>query len=172
MVSVPDVRAGSYRLPVSSSFVRGVSVKKHSTIKQRLALLVVAPLILLIILASILITDSYVDYRNAANTQTMLKLAVTSGNVIHALQIERGSTTGFIQSRGARFGDVLPGIQKKTDEQVGAFLLEVGRLNQSSLPSLSGALAGTCTEFCVNGLLAGNCRIVWRHNEREETCSS
>ena len=32
-------------------------------------------------------------------------------------------------------------------------------------------VAGACTEFCVNGLLAGNCRIVWRHNEREETCS-
>jgi putative transposase len=30
---------------------------------------------------------------------------------------------------------------------------------------------GACTEFCVNGLLAGNCRIVWRHNEHEETCS-
>ena len=25
-----------------------------------------------------------------------------------------------------------------------------------------------CTEFCVNGLLAGNCRIVRSHNEREE----
>jgi hypothetical protein len=33
------------------------------------------------------------------------------------------------------------------------------------------ALEGACTEFCVNGLLAGNCRIVWRYNEHEEICS-
>jgi len=26
-----------------------------------------------------------------------------------------------------------------------------------------------CTEFCVNGHLAGNCHLVWRHNELEET---
>ena len=28
-----------------------------------------------------------------------------------------------------------------------------------------------CTEFCVNGLKAGNCRTVRRHNEYEEACS-
>lgn len=29
--------------------------------------------------------------------------------------------------------------------------------------------ARTCTEFCVNGHLAGNCHLVWRHNEFEKT---
>ena len=28
---------------------------------------------------------------------------------------------------------------------------------------------GACAEFCVNGLLAGNCRIVRSHNEHKET---
>ena len=28
---------------------------------------------------------------------------------------------------------------------------------------------GTCPEFCVNGPLAGNCRLIRRHNEHEET---
>ena len=37
---------------------------------------------------------------------------------------------------------------------------------------LNAILGWACTEFCVNGLLAGNCRIVWRHNEHEETRSS
>ena len=34
--------------------------------------------------------------------------------------------------------------------------------------SAYGDEEGACAEFCVNGLLAGNCRIVRSHNEREE----
>lgn len=32
-----------------------------------------------------------------------------------------------------------------------------------------GTLGRACAEFCVNGLMAGNCRIVRSHNERKET---
>ena len=30
-------------------------------------------------------------------------------------------------------------------------------------------LKGACTEFCVNRHLAGNCHLVWRHNELEKS---
>ncbi len=29
-------------------------------------------------------------------------------------------------------------------------------------------LGRACTEFCVNGHLAGHCHLVWRHNELKE----
>ena len=38
-----------------------------------------------------------------------------------------------------------------------------------SVEAIRGYLDGACTEFCVNGHLAGNCHLVWRHNELEQT---
>ncbi|WP_319244570.1 methyl-accepting chemotaxis protein [uncultured Propionivibrio sp.] len=111
-------------------------MRKHSTIKQRLALLVAAPLVSLTILAGILIADSYSGYHSATGMLAMLKLAVASGNAIHALQIERGATAGFIQSRGTKFADVLPGIRTRTDEQISAFVSEAGNVSQRAGKSL------------------------------------
>lgn len=115
-------------------------MKSHSTIKQRLILLVTVPLLSLATLAGILIHDTYSDYRSAANTEAMLRLAVASGNLIHTLQIERGSTTGFLQSKGAKFGDLLPVIRDKTDAQINAFALEVDQLDPAMRPSIAGPL--------------------------------
>ena len=39
----------------------------------------------------------------------------------------------------------------------------------SGMTWLRQYLVRGCAEFCVNGLLAGNCRIVRSHNERKET---
>jgi len=41
-----------------------------------------------------------------------------------------------------------------------------------ALDSAGNPVAGVrraCAEFCVNGLMAGNCRIARSHNERKET---
>jgi hypothetical protein len=37
---------------------------------------------------------------------------------------------------------------------------------------IKDAALWACTEFCVNGQMAGNCRIVWRHDEHTEACST
>ena len=124
-------------------------MKNHTTIKQRLALLAIAPFVSLALLAGILITESYTEYRGARKTQSMLKLAVASGNIIHALQIERGATTGFIQTKGAKFADVLPGIRQKTDTEKNAFTQEAERLDQTMLSSLGGMLKSAQEQLAV-----------------------
>jgi methyl-accepting chemotaxis protein len=96
---------------------------KTTSIRQRLFLLIVVPLLALAITATNLIRNAYEEYRGATLTQEVLKLAVASGELIHMLQIERGSTAGFLQSKGAKFADVLPGIRQKSDER----LAEYGR---------------------------------------------
>jgi methyl-accepting chemotaxis protein len=93
----------------------------RTTITQRLAMLVAVPLIALAVSAGILIHDSYGRYRNAEQTRVLMEVAVAAGSLIHALQIERGSTAGFLQSRGEKFADVLPKYRAETDARSQGF---------------------------------------------------
>ncbi len=111
---------------------------KTTTIRQRLFFLVVVPLLALAITAGNLIHKAYGDYRGATLTQEVLKVAVAAGELIHTLQIERGATAGFIQSKGAKFGDVMPGIRKNSDANLAAYQREAGAAGQ--LAALQTAL--------------------------------
>ena len=71
-------------------------------------LLVMVPLLALAVTSINLIRHVYEDYRGAVVTREALRLAVAAGELIHALQTERGSTAGFLRSGGAKFADVLP----------------------------------------------------------------
>jgi methyl-accepting chemotaxis protein len=98
---------------------------KTTSIRQRLFLLIVVPLIALGITATNLILNAYRDYRSATLTQEVLKVAVSAGELIHTLQIERGATAGFLQSKGAKFSDTLPGIRKNSDGNLTTYQREV-----------------------------------------------
>lgn len=111
---------------------------KTTTIRQRLFFLVVVPLLALAITAGNLIHKAYDDYRGATLTQEVLKVAVAAGELIHTLQIERGATAGFIQSKGGKFGDVMPGIRKNNDVNLAAYQREAGAAAQ--LAALQTAL--------------------------------
>jgi methyl-accepting chemotaxis protein len=112
---------------------------KTTTIRQRLLFLIVVPLLALAVTATNLIFNAYQDYNGATLTQEVLKVSVASGELIHTLQVERGSTAGFLQSKGAKFADVLPGIRKKSDEYLAAYSREAGAAGR--LAALGAALA-------------------------------
>ncbi len=61
---------------------------------------------------------------------------MAAGELIHALQIERGTTAGFVQSKGAKFADVLPGYQTNTDERLKALRSRIEGLSLGTMPSL------------------------------------
>lgn len=115
-------------------------MQKRSTIKQRLTLLITAPLIALVLLGGILVIESYQHYREALQTQSLLKVVVASGNLIHTLQIERGATAGFIQSGGVKFKQELPTIRQKTDEMLKAFQQEQSEISTQKLPELAASI--------------------------------
>ncbi len=111
-----------------------------TSITQRLAMLVAVPLIALAVSAGILIHDSYGRYRNAGQAQALMAAAVSAGNLIHALQIERGASAGFLQSKGARFADVLPKYRSDTDARLQAFRERTQALPLGAMPDLGKAL--------------------------------
>ncbi len=128
---------------------------KHTTIKQRLMLLIVAPLISLLVFGGTLIATSYTAYRTAERTQSVLVLAVAAGKLGHALQIERGSTAGFLQSKGARFADVLPDVRARTDEQLAVFAHEAAQPALASLAALNAQLEPLRAELAGLAALRG-----------------
>lgn len=107
---------------------------------QRLALLAAVPLIALTVVAGMQIWQALATYREAGQTQRLMMLSVSVGNLVHTLQIERGATAGFVQSAGQRFADILPGARGNTDEQLKTFKREVTKLDGNEFPALAKAI--------------------------------
>ena len=93
----------------------------RSTILQRLVLLTAIPLVALLIFSAALISNSFGLYKNAGQTRELMQVSVAAGDLIHALQKERGTTAGYLQSNGQKMADSLPGLRSKTDEQLKAY---------------------------------------------------
>ena len=94
---------------------------RHSTIKQRLFLLVAVPLVALAITSISLVRSAYTGYQGAQQTQAVLEVAVAAGTLVHTLQVERGMSVGFLQSKGQKFADTLPKARSKSDDSRKAF---------------------------------------------------
>ena len=63
-----------------------------------------------------------------------MNVAVAIGDASHNLQIERGATAGFVQSKGERFANDLPGYRAETDLKIGVLKSSYAHLNASGLP--------------------------------------
>ena len=113
---------------------------QNTMIRRRQLLLVMVPLLALAVTAANLIRNAYQDYRSAAVTREVLRVAVAAGDLIHTLQIERGATAGFLQSKGAKFADVLPGIRKDTDGKRLAYTAEAANSGRLEAPALAAAV--------------------------------
>lgn len=79
-------------------------------------ILATAPLMLaLVVLSGIKLTDYRHKMTLLEEAESLMQLTVTSSNLVHELQKERGATAGFIGSKGARFTDTLAKQRQDTD---------------------------------------------------------
>lgn len=108
----------------------------NTTIKQRLFLLITVPLVALTISSVSLIRSAYSGYQGARQTQDVLDIAVAAGTLVHSLQVERGMTAGFLQSKGQKFADTLPEMRGKTDKSRAAFAEIAATVEQGDLGAL------------------------------------
>lgn len=114
---------------------------QRTTIMQRLVLLTAVPLIALIIVCAMQIWQGMSSYRDAEQTQNLMNLSISIGNLAHTLQIERGATAGFVQSKGQRFADILPEARQKTNNNLQAFKNQAAQLDSPHFPALSKAIS-------------------------------
>lgn len=120
--------------------LQGKVEMKNTTIMQRLALLVLVPLLVLTLSSGIQVWQAWQSYQSAGQTRELITLSVKIGNLVHALQVERGSTAGFLKSHGQKFADLLPTARQKSDEQIRAFKADVATLDAKAYPDLASAI--------------------------------
>ena len=108
---------------------------KNISISKKLILLLALPLIGLIIFSAINTQQSYGEWRSLTQTEALMNFAVAIGDASHQLQIERGATAGFVQSKGERFANDLPGYRAETDQKLVVLKGSYTRLNTASMPT-------------------------------------
>ncbi len=113
---------------------------KNSTIVQRLVLLTAIPVTALVLSSGMLIWDSFGRYQSAIQARSIMEVAVAAGDLIHPMQTERGYTAGFVQSKGGKFTDTLPGTRTQTDDKLVAYKRLLSGIDTSSMPGLRKAV--------------------------------
>ncbi len=89
-----------------------------SSIVSKLMILVMVPLVVLMVTAGLGSRAEWQKYQAAQLTEQLMPLAVALSAVIHNLQVERGSSTGFSTSGGKKFGDVVAKRREITDSSL------------------------------------------------------
>lgn len=93
---------------------------KNLAIKGQLRLLICLPVLFMI---GILTINGVAKYRNLGQAVALKELTVIAGlttELAHEAQKERGMTSGFLGSKGAKFSDRLPAQRTETDKRLTA----------------------------------------------------
>jgi len=81
----------------------------------RIALSLVLPLLGLLVLSGALVLERHRTVGEMAVMQELTRLAPAAGDLVHELQKERGMSSGFIGSKGAKFANELPQQRQSVD---------------------------------------------------------
>lgn len=87
------------------------------SIKQKLILIMLIPLMVVILLAAKLAIDSFSTSKNLKDLDNVVVLSVKIGDLVHETQKERGMTAGFLGSNGEKFKTELPAQRSVVDEK-------------------------------------------------------
>jgi len=108
-----------------------------NSVVSRLLLLVCLPLLALLVMAGLGSVNEWAKYRAIDQTEQLMPLAVALSDVVHNLQIERGSSTGFSTSEGKKFGDVVATRRELTDASIGVLTAAATVAPDMGAPALS-----------------------------------
>ena len=101
------------------------------SIRQKLILLVIVPLVGLLYLTSIKIYEKIELNKKMSMTSTLVKMSSLVSSFVHETQKERGVTAGFIGSGGEKFGDKLSSQRLNTDKMMQLFKTFVSSLDEN-----------------------------------------
>jgi methyl-accepting chemotaxis protein len=88
----------------------------NMSIRLKMALMVVVPVFVIFITLGMSSYDNYKKVQNLKSISLMVSYATKASELVHNLQKERGSSAGFISSKGAKFAAELQAIRKDTDK--------------------------------------------------------
>lgn len=116
---------------------------KNIKIKGKLSLMLALPLIALLYFSQAEIQNRWSVSTEMTNLQALSQLAVSSSNLVHELQKERGATAGFLGSKGQKFSAELKRQRQATDQKANALDKTLEEFDVSLLPQRSQGALGT-----------------------------
>ncbi|OGT96111.1 MAG: chemotaxis protein [Geobacteraceae bacterium GWB2_52_12] len=119
---------------------------KNMSIRMKLLLIVVAPLVGLLFFASRDIIEHYGIMKDSNATYKLTTLVVRAGSLTHELQKERGLSSGFINAKGEKFREELSKQRDQVDQEIGK-VKEYATANSSALDVISKYLGAANTEL-------------------------
>ena len=91
---------------------------KNLSIKSKIALIILLPMCGYLVTSGLNILSTYDRLSSARETITMVEFSGRISMLVHELQKERGASSGFLGSKGQKFGDILRQQHTDTDGKV------------------------------------------------------
>lgn len=95
-----------------------MNIIKNLSFKKKLLLLVIPPILGALFFSGITLKQDFNDKQLAEDIQALVKLSIKGNLIVHELQKERGTTSGFVGSNGNNFVDNMQQQRKNTDNVV------------------------------------------------------
>ena len=99
---------------------------KNTQIGARIAMALVLPVVGLLVFSGIVVVDKRQTATEMERLEGLARLAPVISAVVHELQKERGTSAGFIGSKGTKFTEKLPEQRTLTDKKREAFDAALG----------------------------------------------
>lgn len=102
-----------------------MSLLDKYTLKAKILILVVLPLLAMFILMTTMLNKSYEALKLNKQLQTQIAVSTKLSLLVHEMQKERGLSVGFLASKGSSFAEELKGQRELTDKALADFTLSV-----------------------------------------------
>ncbi len=107
---------------------------KNMSIKTKVYLLAIIPLITTLIYALFFLVEDYRKYKENSFLEKDVILSTKISALVHELQKERGATAGFLGSKGNKFKDELSKQRRLTDDKLSQFRSELQKIDTNRYP--------------------------------------
>lgn len=98
-----------------------MSLLDKYTLKAKILILVVLPLLAMFVLMATMLHKSYEALKLNKQLQTQIAVSTKLSLLVHEMQKERGLSAGFLASKGASFAEELKGQRELTDKALADF---------------------------------------------------
>ena len=106
----------------------------NMTIKMKVFILSVIPVIAILIYTSIFLYDHYKSYSESQIIENSVNLATKISAVVHELQKERGRTAGYLGSGGKKFKIELQQQRQLTDRKINQLKSYLNQVDKDEIP--------------------------------------
>lgn len=91
------------------------------SLKYKLAVLVVPGMLVIMVFSAWRVIETYAQVKEMAAIEQRTALALNVNALVHELQKERGTSSGYVASKGLKFGQEIDAQRKLTDKELADF---------------------------------------------------